>query len=89
MTVFNVTVEYEVENPQTNATLEEEFLVEADGVQMAKYFYHKYTHDNYANVSRSQEDDHIHGVGDSFKHSIKEITRTDYAGESFTALRRL
>jgi hypothetical protein len=88
MSLFRVTVEYLLNDTPNTATLEEDFLVEAANVQMAKYFYHKYTHDNYGDVSRTQEDDHIHGIGDTFEHSIKEISATDYAS-GMSALRRL
>jgi hypothetical protein len=79
MSLFRVTVEYGIEEVANAApVMSEDFFVQAEDVQMAKYFYHKYTHENYTSVDRSEEIDHIHGIGETLEHGIREIAEVDY-----------
>ncbi len=79
MSLFRVTVEYELDNTKSNAgAYIEDFCINASDVQMAKYYYHKFTHENYSDVSRIQEDEHIHGINDVINHTLTEIAEVEY-----------
>jgi len=79
MSLFKLTVDYEMshnDSPVGNFT--EDFWVDAKDVQYVKYYYHKYTHENYTDVSRALEEMHVHPIADDIQHSIREIAEVDY-----------
>ncbi len=79
MSLFKLTVEYKTSHNDTNfGNFIEYFWVKAKDVQYAKYYYHKYTHENYTDVNRALEDEHIHPISDDTEHSIREIAEVDY-----------
>jgi len=78
MTMFKLTIDYEMShNDTTVGNFTEDFWVKAKDVQYAKYYYHKYTHENYTDVNRMLEDEHIHPIADDREHSIREIAEVD------------
>lgn len=79
MSLFRVTVEYELENTKSNAgAYIEDFCINASDAQMAKYYYHKFTHENYSDVDRNEEESHIHGINNVIRHSLREIAEVEY-----------
>lgn len=62
------------------SSMVEEFAVRAKSAQHAKEQYHRYTHENYDDVSREFEDSHFHQIGSaSFSHSLLDVRPVDGA----------
>jgi len=56
------------------------FGVFAKDEQFAKEKFHRYTHENYRDVNRSKEDEHIHFLGDELTQmlvSIEEVSKEE------------
>jgi|APHM01.1.fsa_nt_gi hypothetical protein len=88
MSLYKIAVEFAVSpSPAIGSNFVQEFWVSAQDKQYAKYFYHKYTHENYENVNRAEEDKHRH-LCENLEHSVREITEVDYVN-GLPNLRRL
>ena len=74
MSKYIATVRYDIEQ----LSVEVEYSARAKGIQYVKEQYHRYTHENYADVSRESEDEHTHPISDeSFQHTLVDITPVD------------
>jgi len=81
MTLYKATVEYDVTNSggEKVGAFSDEFFASADNEQYVKEQYHRFTHQNYIDVNRRQENDHIHPVGSGeVAHTLVEIQAVDY-----------
>ena len=75
MSKYIATIRYEVGSVE----ITEKFAARAKSRQHVKEQYHRYTHENYgASVSRENEDDHNHPIGEgTFNHTLQRVRPVD------------